>query len=43
MKTVIKWLCLLYFHFHKNTAGLLFYDEDFGSLRIKFEPAESEV
>lgn len=43
MKKIIKWLCFFYFVFHKNTVGLLFYDKDFGSLRIKFEPIESEV
>lgn len=43
MKLIIKWLCFLYFYFHKNTTGLLFYDEDFGGLKIKFEPKESEV
>lgn len=42
MKTIIKWLCLLYFNLHEHTTGLLFHDEDFGSLRIKFEPQKSE-
>ena len=42
MKFLIKWLCFLYFSFHKDTTGLLFYDEDFGGLKIKFEPQESE-
>ena len=42
MKFLIKWLCFLYFHFHKNTTGLLFHDEDFGGLRIKFEPQKQE-
>lgn len=42
MKTIIKWLCFLYFSFHEDTTGLLFHDEDFGALRIKFEPQESE-
>lgn len=41
MKTMIKWLCFLYF-FHHRTTGLVLYDEDFGGLKIKFEPKESE-
>lgn len=42
MKFLIKWLCFFYFSLHKNTRGLLFHDEGFGSLRIKFEMQESE-
>ena len=37
-----KMVMFFYFNFHKNTSGLLFYDEDFGGLRIKFDPIESE-
>lgn len=44
MKFLIKWLCFLYFSIHsENTVGLLFYDENFGGLRIRFDPIESEV
>ncbi len=42
MKLIIKWLCFLYFSFHKNTTGLVFYDENFGGLKIKFESVENE-
>ena len=42
MKLLIKWLCLLYFNSRKNLKGLVFYDEDFGGIKIKFEPNESE-
>lgn len=37
MKTIIKWLCFFYFSFHKDVSGLVFYDKDFGGLKIKFE------
>ena len=44
MKTIIKWICFFYFNFHKDASGLVFYDKDFGGLKIKFEPSkESEV
>ena len=42
MKFLIKWLCFLYFSVHEDTTGLLFHDEDFGSLRIKFEQKGTE-
>ena len=42
MKLIIKWLCFLYFLFHEDTTGLVFYDEDIGGLKIKFKPIESE-
>ena len=42
MKSIIKLLCFMYFTIHEDVTGLLFYDEDFGGLKIKFEPIESE-
>ena len=43
MKTIIKWLCFIYFSNHSHTYGLVFYDEELGGIKIKYEPKESET
>ena len=42
MGFLIKWLCFLYFKFHKDTDGLLIYDKNFHGFVIKLERRESE-
>lgn len=37
IKSMIKFLCYLYFSLHTDTAGLVFFDEDLGGIKIKFE------
>ena len=37
MKIIIKWLCFIYFSIHNDVTGLVFYNENIGGIKIKFE------
>lgn len=38
MKTLIKWLCYIYFSIHEDVSGLILYSNGFGfGIKIKKE------